>query len=213
MRIPGSESDVAADGPAAQPQVCDIERAAVEMDGQLMLVDLDTPPAGSRGEQAAEITAGRRSEGELAAWGIPLHTARSEQKRPRRERSCVVVAAFDLVPRTAVTPVIPPAQRTLDEDRVIDAAGIEKRGRDLMLDSRPHLVGVDEGDRRASTVRPGCEQEPTFVVQGVDALRALVRRQVVTVIVRHDRGKRRIDSFRGRMCPRPFTNAWNCPRS
>ncbi len=67
---------------------------------------------------------------------------------------------------------------------------VEHVARDLVLDPRPDLVGVDEGDGGPPAPGPGAEEEPGLVVDGVDPLGVLVVEEVPPPVVAEDGGER-----------------------
>src|SRR5262245_50031631 len=68
--------------------------------------------------------------------------------------------------------------------------------RHLILDPRPHLVGIDKWQRRTIPFRPTAQQQPLLVVQRIDALRIRVVVEVVFEVVAVDGRERLTNALR-----------------
>ena len=113
-----------------------------------------------------------------AVAAVVSKAAGGQQHGPRGHGAGVVVAALGLVPGVALLAVVAGAGVADALDAFADHAGVKHVGGGRILEAGPGLGVVRERNQRALGLGVVADDQGAFVVEGVDALNALVRDQV-----------------------------------
>src|SRR5215475_3399436 len=98
-----------------------------------------------------------------------------------------MIAPLDLIPGIAAHAVVATADPIHNAHAFVDQTVVDEVSSDLVFDSGPDFISIDERNSRASALRPRTDRQTLFIVDRVNALRVGIIAKIRPEIIFKDR--------------------------